>query len=58
MNGLRIGTPEIVRRGMTAADMPELARLIARALGPEPEALAAEVTAFRQRFRGLRFVRE
>jgi glycine hydroxymethyltransferase len=57
MNGLRIGTPEIVRRGMTAADMPELARLIARALGPEPEALAAEVTAFRQRFRGLRFVR-
>jgi glycine hydroxymethyltransferase len=57
LNGLRLGTPEIVRRGMTAADMPELARLVARALGPEPEAVAAEVTAFRQRFQGLRFVR-
>ncbi len=57
MNGLRIGTPEIVRRGMTARDMPELARLIARALGPEPEAAAADVTEFRQRFTGLRFIR-
>ncbi len=57
MNGLRIGTPEIVRRGMTTADMGELARLIVRALGPEPEAVAGAVTAFRQRFAGLRFVR-
>jgi glycine hydroxymethyltransferase len=57
MNGLRIGTPEIVRRGMTVADMGGLAGLIARALGPEPEAVAGEVTAFRQRFEGLRFVR-
>ena len=56
VNGLRIGTPEIVRRGMTAGDMGALAGLIARALGPEPEAVAAEVTAFRQRFEGLRFV--
>jgi glycine hydroxymethyltransferase len=56
MNGLRIGTPEIVRRGMAAADMGALSRLIAKALGPEPEAMAAEVTAFRQRFEGLRFV--
>ena len=57
MNRLRIGTPEIVRRGMTTADMGELARLIVRALGPEPEAVAGAVTAFRQRFAGLRFVR-
>jgi glycine hydroxymethyltransferase len=57
LNGLRLGTPEIVRRGMTAADMPELAALIARALGPEPGMVASEVTAFRQRFQGLRFVR-
>ncbi|MCH8953376.1 MAG: hypothetical protein IID49_14825 [Proteobacteria bacterium] len=57
MNGLRIGTPEIVRRGMVAGDMEELAGLIVRALGPEPEAVAGEVTAFRQRFAGLRFVR-
>jgi len=57
MNGLRIGTPEIVRRGMAAADMGELASLIVRALGPQPDAVAGEVTAFRQRFAGLRFVR-
>ncbi|HUF85858.1 MAG TPA: aminotransferase class I/II-fold pyridoxal phosphate-dependent enzyme [Thermohalobaculum sp.] len=56
MNGLRLGTPEIVRRGMTARHMGELAGLIARALGPEPEALAGEVSAFRQRFTQLRFV--
>ncbi|RBP66951.1 glycine hydroxymethyltransferase [Brevibacterium sanguinis] len=31
-NGIRIGTPEIVRRGMEVADMPRLASLIARAL--------------------------
>ncbi|MEL6476230.1 MAG: aminotransferase class I/II-fold pyridoxal phosphate-dependent enzyme [Pseudomonadota bacterium] len=55
MNGLRLGTPEIVRRGMTSADMGGLARLIARALGPEPEAVAAEITAFRQPFQDVRF---
>ena len=57
LNGLRIGTPEIVRRGMAAADMAELARLIAQALGATPETVAADVTAFRARFQGLRFVR-
>ena len=58
MNGLRFGTPEIVRWGMTAADMPELAALIARALKEEPsEALAAEVTAQRRRFTDLHFIR-
>ena len=59
MNGLRFGTPEIVRWGMTAADMPELAALIARGLlGNEaPEAVAAEVTAFRKRFDRLHFIR-
>lgn len=58
MNGLRFGTPEIVRWGMTQEDMPELAGLVARALlGNEPaETVAAEVTAFRSRFRRLRFV--
>jgi glycine hydroxymethyltransferase len=57
MNGLRFGTPEIVRRGMAAVDMGELARLIARALRSEPEAVAADVTGFRARFEGMRFVR-
>ena len=57
MNGLRLGTPEIVRRGMTAEHMPELAHLIARALHGEPEDVAADVTSFRQRFQGLHFIR-
>jgi glycine hydroxymethyltransferase len=58
MNGLRLGTPEIVRWGMTAADMPELAALVARGLaGNEaPEDVARDVTRFRRRFRKLRFV--
>jgi glycine hydroxymethyltransferase len=57
-NGLRLGTPEIVRRGMRAQDMPELARLIARALKANDAAtVAADVTNFRQRFKGLAFVR-
>ncbi len=57
-NGLRFGTPEIVRLGMTAADMPALAALIARVLrgNDSPEALASEVTAFRAGFSGLHFV--
>ncbi|OYX45219.1 MAG: serine hydroxymethyltransferase [Rhodobacterales bacterium 32-67-9] len=58
LNGLRIGTPEIVRRGMTEADMPELARLIAAGLrANDPAALAPEVAAYRRQFTGLHFVR-
>jgi len=58
MNGLRFGTPEIVRWGMTERDMPALAALIARGLrGNEPaETVAAEVTAFRQDFKKLHFI--
>ena len=58
VNGLRLGTPEIVRWGMTARDMPELAGLIARALigNDPPEIVAAEVSAWRSRFRTLHFV--
>ena len=58
VNGLRLGTPEIARWGMTADDMPALAALIARALAgnEEPEAVAADVTAFRARFDRLLFV--
>ncbi|MEM7176080.1 MAG: aminotransferase class I/II-fold pyridoxal phosphate-dependent enzyme [Pseudomonadota bacterium] len=57
MNGLRLGTPETVRRGMTSDHMSELAELVARALGPEPQRVADDVTAFRSRFQGLHFVR-
>ncbi len=58
MNGLRFGTPEIVRWGMTVDEMPELAALIVRALrGNETsERVAADVTAFRRRFNTLHFV--
>lgn len=58
LNGLRIGTPELVRRGMIVGDMPRLAGLIARALAAnDPEALAGEVREWRETFDGLRFVR-
>ena len=58
LNGLRIGTPELVRRSMTVADMPKLAGLIARALASnDPDAMAAEVRGWRETFGGLSFIR-
>ncbi len=59
MNGLRLGSPEIVRWGMTAADMPRLAGFIGAALSGTraAEGVAREVTAFRSGFRKLHFVR-
>ncbi len=58
LNGLRLGTPEITRWGMAPRHMPELAALIARGLKAKaPWKLAAEVSAFRRRFRKLHFVR-
>lgn len=57
LNGLRIGTPELVRRGVTESDAPELARLIAAGLrANDPTGLAAEVAAFRGAFQGLHFI--
>jgi len=58
-NGLRIGTPEIVRWGLTPADMPELAGYIAEALSGAraPRSIADDVTNFRRRFARLHFVR-
>lgn len=56
MNGLRIGTPELARWGMTAGDMPRLAELIARALrGNDPAAVAAEVADWRPQFDRIHF---
>jgi glycine hydroxymethyltransferase len=56
-NGLRVGTPEIARRGMEPKDMKPLASLIARVLqsDKDPSAIAPEVTAFRRGFDGVRF---
>ena len=57
MSGLRLGTPEIVRWGVTAAEMPELAELISLALTGDPRAVAARTTAFRRRFTRLHHIR-
>jgi len=59
MNGLRLGTPEIVRWGFGPADMAAVAGFIARALASDAaaNALASEVTAFRNARRTLRYVR-
>jgi glycine hydroxymethyltransferase len=58
MNGLRIGTPELVRRGVTVADAPELASLIALGLtGNDTKAVAAQTRAMRARFQGMHYVR-
>ncbi|HVU92902.1 MAG TPA: aminotransferase class I/II-fold pyridoxal phosphate-dependent enzyme, partial [Jatrophihabitans sp.] len=50
VNGLRLGTPEIVRIGAGPADLPALAGFIARALAGDGAAVAAEVTAWRRPF--------
>jgi len=55
LNGLRLGTPEIVRRGVTEADMPALASFVARGLDGDPSRVAADVTAWRQQFSGVHF---
>ncbi|SFL13135.1 serine hydroxymethyltransferase [Shimia haliotis] len=54
LNGLRIGTPELVRWGMTANDADRLADLIKRGLRGEP--ILPEVSAWRQTFDSLCFV--
>lgn len=58
MNGLRFGTPELVRWGMNESDAPRMARLIANALRRnDPEALAAEVADWRASFDTLHYIR-
>lgn len=55
--GLRFGTPEITRLGMTPDDMPELADLVVAGLGSDPAGVAARTSALRQRFDTVNFVR-
>ncbi len=59
-NGLRIGTQEITRWGMTPDDMPELAELIARVLvkGEDPAGVRPDVLDFRARFQTLHYIRQ
>lgn len=52
VNGLRLGTPEVVRLGMRAEHMDDLAVLLARGLGGDLST-AADVTAWRARFSGV-----
>ncbi len=54
MNGLRIGTPELVRWGMTADHADRLAALIARGL--QGDEIAAEVAGWRREFDSVHFV--
>lgn len=50
LNGLRLGTPELARLGMSVADMPQLASFITHALTGAPEEVASEVAAWRTQF--------
>lgn len=57
LNGLRIGTPELVRWGMSAAHAPELARLLAAGLrANDPASLAPEVSNWRRSFANLHYI--
>lgn len=59
MNGLRIGTPELVRTGVGVDDCARLGGLIARALrANDPSAMAAEVAAYRATFTGLSYIHQ
>jgi glycine hydroxymethyltransferase len=58
-NGIRLGTPEIVRWGMKSTDMPQIATFISDVLNFRrvAEDVAVEVSAFRKMFNRLHFVR-
>ncbi|MCJ8310007.1 MAG: aminotransferase class I/II-fold pyridoxal phosphate-dependent enzyme, partial [Hyphomicrobiales bacterium] len=57
-NGLRIGTPELVRWGVAPTDVDRLADLIVRGLtGNRPEDLAQEVAEWRSEFAELHYIR-
>ncbi|KRS16868.1 serine hydroxymethyltransferase [Roseovarius indicus] len=56
MNGLRIGTPELVRWGVGPEHAAELAALIFEGLTGEPEAVAPRTRALRERFDHLHYI--
>ena len=57
LNGLRIGTPEIVRIGMKVAHMQDLAGFIARSLDSsvEPKSVQSEITEWRKQFSDVHY---
>jgi glycine hydroxymethyltransferase len=58
MAGLRFGTPEVVRWGMTADDMATVADLVASALSGDPRRVAPRTSALRRRYDTVRFIRD
>jgi glycine hydroxymethyltransferase len=59
MNGLRIGTPELARRGVTEADAPKLASLIAEGLrANDPERVAPRTAELRKQFPGFHYIND
>ena len=57
MNGLRIGTPEMVRWGVTPEHTDELAALIAKALRSNaPDTMATEVRSLRESYDTLHYM--
>ncbi len=58
LNGLRLGTPEIVRFGMQPADMKTLADYIVSALKSDSDMneLAKHVSEYRQQFKELHYI--
>ncbi|MEB8431713.1 aminotransferase class I/II-fold pyridoxal phosphate-dependent enzyme [Cocleimonas sp. KMM 6892] len=59
MNGLRFGTPELVRWGVTVERIGEIASLVARALRSDnPEEIAPETAKLRKEFDRVHFVND
>lgn len=57
LNGLRIGTPELVRWGVTVDDTDRVAELIATGLTcGDPQSISAEVRHLRAQFSQLHFI--
>jgi len=57
LNGLRIGSPELVRWGIKVEHTKKLAELIARALTTNnPESMAEEVSAMRKQFSKMHYI--
>ncbi len=57
MNGLRFGTPELVRWGVTIDHVDEIAALVVRALlSNDPKSVAGEVRKLRGEFQSLQYV--
>ena len=57
LNGIRFGTPEIVRWGVDVNDVRQLAEFISKALtANDPTSIAAEVSQFRSQFNKLHYI--